>query len=707
MSVIACKHEDLPVIKDVASTDSVSVKPGDTGARINNADDEPQNWLATGRNFEETRFSPLKRITKKTVSRLGLQWSYDLDTDKGQEATSLVVDGVLYTTSAWSKLHAFNAVTGELLWQYDPEVPKKTLVNACCDAVNRGAAYWDGKVYVASLDGRLIAVDAKTGKAVWETLTVDPTMPYTITGAPRAAEGLIFIGNGGGEFGVRGYISAYDATSGEKRWRFYTVPGEPGKKDGEVSDNIHEQLSLDTWSGRWWDKAGGFGGGTVWDSMAYDAEAGLLYFGVGNGSYWNKKYRSGEDNDNLFVASVVAVKASSGEYVWHYQHTPGDAWDYTSTQHMILATLSIDNIDRKVLMQAPKNGFFYVIDRLTGKLITAENYVPVNWAEGIDLKTGRPNIKPQAYYWKTNETWVAFPSPFGGHNWHPMSYSPQSGLVYIPTQEIPGVYRPDNAFKPEPIGLNLALDMRVLALPDDPQAFNAIKNSLKGYLLAWDPVAQKEVWRAPHRGPWNGGVLSTAGDLVFQGDVDGVFNAYNAKTGELLWQFDTGNMISAAPMTYSVGGRQYITVLSGFGTAWSKLAGKLAWDDIGPGQNKSRVLTFALDGKKTLPLMQRELPTLTMMPEQFGTQAMIDEGEKLYHHTCFGCHGAGAVAESLSPPDLRYSGLVHVAAAWKSVVLDGVLSDRGMVGFKENFTDSEAEAIRAYVIARARQSLGK
>lgn len=665
------------------------------------------DWSATGRTPQETRFSPLSSINDANISQLGLQWSFDLDTNKGQEATPLLVDGVLYVTSAWSKLHAFNPVTGELLWQYDPEVPKDTLVKACCDAVNRGAAYFDGKIFFGTLDGRLIAVDAKTGRSVWSTLTVDPTKSYTITGAPRVAEGLVFIGNGGAEMGVRGYITAYDTDTGEKVWRFYTVPGEPGKEDGEVSDAIHKQLAGATWNGEYWNKAGGYGGGTVWDSMAYDPESGYLLFGVGNASYWNKKYRSNGDNDNLFVASIVAVKASTGEYVWHYQATPGDAWDYTSTQHIILTTLTIDGADRKVLMQAPKNGYFYVIDRFTGKLISAENYVPVNWSDGIDLETGRPRIKPEAYYWKNDSIWVATPSPFGGHNWHPMSFSEDTGLVYIPAQEIPGVYKPDDAFKPMPIGLNLGLDMRTLILPDDPETVKAIKSTLKGYLLAWDPVLQEEVWRAPHRGPWNGGVLSTSGNLVFQGDVDGVFKAFNARTGELLWQFDSGNMISAAPITYSVDGVQYVTVLSGYGTAWSKLAGQVSWDDVGPGMNTSRVLTFALGGTATIDIPQRRLPVLGALPEPVDDQDAVSLGEKLYHHSCFGCHGAGAIAESLSPPDLRYSGFLHSKAAWASVVSDGILKDRGMVSFEKNFTPAEVEAIRAYVIQRAHTTLNK
>jgi len=691
---------------DINSNSGEITASSDFGQRIGNADNEPQNWLAHGRNYEETRFSPLNTVNDSNVSSLGLDWFYDLDTDRGQEATSLVVDGTLYVTSAWSKLHAFNAVTGELIWQFDPKVPRETLSKACCDAVNRGAAYWDGTLYLGTLDGRLIAVDAESGKQIWSTNTVDPKMSYTITGAPRVGKGLVFIGNGGSEFGVRGYISAYDANTGEMRWRFYTVPTEPGKSDGVASDTVFEKFAGESWTGDFWNASGGFGGGTVWDSMAFDEELGLLYFGSGNASYWNKHYRSPDDKDNLFVASIIAVKAATGEYVWHYQATPGDAWDYTSTQHMILADLDIGGETRKVLMQAPKNGFFYVLDRTNGQLISAENYVPVNWADGINRETGRPNIRSDAYYWKTNKPWVAFPGPFGGHNWHPMSYSKDTGLVYIPAQEIPAVYQEDKNFKPFPLGVNLALDMRPMILPDDEETVNAIKSTLKGYLLAWDPIAQKEVWRAPHRGPWNGGVLSTAGNLVFQGDVDGVFNAFNAKTGERLWQFDSGNMISAAPMTYAVDGKQYVAVLSGFGTSWSKLASRLAWDDKGPRQNKSRLLVFSLEGNKTLPLLKRKLPVLGQLPEQFASEEQINQGEYLYHRTCFACHGFGAVAEGLNPPDLRYSAMLHSQAVFKAVVLDGALSPKGMVGFAESFSESDAEAIRAYLIERANQSLG-
>lgn len=671
------------------------------GQRIIKADQEPQNWLSTGRNYQETRFSPLTDIDGSNVARLGLQWSYDLDTDRGQESTPIVVDGVVYTTSAWSKIQAFDAVTGKLKWQFDPQVPGATLIKACCDAVNRGAAFWNGKVYVGTLDGRLIAVNAATGKQVWSVVTVDQSKNYTITGAPRIVKGRVIIGNGGADLGrVRGYVTAYDAETGAQDWRFYTVPGEPGKPDGAASDKVLAKLAAKTWSGNWWKDSGGGGGGTVWDSMAYDPDLDLLYLGVGNSSYWNKKYRSPGDLDNLFVASIVAIRPETGEYVWHYQETPGDSWDYTATQHMILADINIAGVVRKVLMQAPKNGFFYILDRATGKLLSAKPYVHVNWAKGIDERTGRPIYNPDALYWKTGKPWISMPGSLGAHSWNPMSYSPRTGLVYIPAQEIGGLYETDPAFTPQAKGVNLGIKLTAFAAPDEPKALAAVRKSLKGYLIAWDPKTQKEVWRAPHSGPWNGGVLSTAGDLVFQGDVDGFFNIYDAKSGRKLWSFDTGSAISAAPVTYSVNGRQYVTVLAGWGTVAAQSTGKLGWDSRGARVNKSRVLTFALDGKQALPARE-PLPSRTLSPPpRFGSADTIKYGEWAYARTCLNCHGGGAVAAGRAP-DLRYSAALGNDDAWKAILIDGALADNGMVSFKEDYTPEQLNAIRAYIVSRA------
>jgi quinohemoprotein ethanol dehydrogenase len=642
------------------------------------------------------------------VGGLKLAWSYDLDTNRGQEATPLVVDGVIYTSSAWSKVQALDGVTGKLLWQFDPKVPGQAAVNACCDVVNRGVAYWDGKVFVGTIDGRLIAIDAKTGRQLWSVVTVDQKKPYTITGAPRIVKGLVMIGNGGAEFGVRGYVSAYRADTGEMAWRFYTVPGDPAHPDNAASDAIMEKLGKKTWDKDHWKISNGNGGGTVWDSMAYDPELDLLYVGVGNASYWPQKYRSpepypGGNNDNLFVASILALRPETGEYVWHYQATPGDQWDYTSTQHMILADLKIAGEVRKVLMQAPKNGFFYVLDRQTGKLISAEAYSKVTWADGVDLKTGRPRIKPEADYSRTGKPWMAIPGPQGAHGWPPMSYSPQTGLVYLPTQEVGFVYELAKDFKPLPRGYNIGADIAVNKLPVDPVKLQKIRESVKGFLTAWDPVKGKAAWRVPMPNAANGGVLTTAGGLLFQGGSSGYFNAYDVRDGKKLWSFDAQSGIVAAPISWSKDGKQYVTVMVGWGTTEGLGVGPINWGKTGPRRNISRVLTFALDGKATLPAIEQGNDHTLSPPLQFADAATIEEGRQIYHRSCYGCHGYGGMSGGVLP-DLRYSGTLADKATWDAVVLDGMLTEQGMVSFRPNYTPAQVDAIRAYVIDQARIS---
>jgi len=684
------------------ATTSVADKNGAATfeTRLAHADNEPENWLSHGRNYSETRYSPLKQINTKTINSLGLAWYYDLDTHRGQESTPLAIDGTLYTTSAWSKVQAFNATTGELLWQYDPEVPGDAAVKGCCDVVNRGAAYWNGHIYVGAFDGRLIALDAKTGKQIWSVMTVDPTLNYTITGAPRVVKGKVIIGNGGAEFGVRGYITAYDAETGNQVWRFYTVPGQPGNKDNAASDSILEKLTQSTWSGKWWTKEGGYGGGTVWDSMAYDADLDLLYVGVGNGSYWNRGVRSPGGGDNLFISSILALKPDTGEYVWHFQEVPGDEWDYTATQHMILTDLNIQGKDRKVLMQAPKNGFFYILDRKTGEFISAKPYTPLNWAIGLNSKTGRPSIKPEARYSKTGKPWLALPGALGGHNWQPMAYNSDTQLVYIPTLEVPGIYKTDPTFKPMAKGVNLGIDLAPFVPPTDKQEITKIKRSLKGRLIAWNPITQEEVWRVNHSGPWNGGVLTTAGGLVFQGDGDGFLSAYNANTGQKLWTFDAQSSIQAPPITYAVNDIQYISLVVGYGGGMPMNAGELLANSEHPKKNKSRVLTFQISASKKLPDRKPLIQPKLTPPPQFGDADAIERGKYYYHSVCSFCHGGGAAGSGLLK-DLRFSGFLTNEDAWKSVVYNGILSSIGMVSFKENFSASQIEDIRAYVINRA------
>ena len=654
------------------------------------------DWPVHGLDPGETRHSPLRSVHAGNVGRMGLAWYADLDTGRGQEATPLVVDGVVYTSSSWSNVYAFDGRTGRRLWKFDARVPGETAARACCDVVNRGVAYWKGRVYVGTLDGRLVALDARNGAVVWSVLTVDTSKPYTITGAPRIVQGKVIIGNGGAEYGVRGYVSAYDAEGGALLWRFYTVPGDPSLP----FENPVLRQAAGTWSGEWWK---GGGGGTVWDSMAYDPQLDLLYIGVGNGSPWNAKLRSPGGGDNLLLSSIVALRPETGEYVWHYQTTPGEMWDYTATQHMVLADLVIDGAVRRVLMQAPKNGFFYVLDRQNGKLLSAAPYVPVNWASGVDIATGRPIVNPAADYAATGQPWIALPGPLGAHNWQPMAFDPASGLVYIPSFELGFAYVADRAFQRRELAVNLGVDLTAASMPEDDAVKRQVLQSVRGHLLAWDPVAQKKVWDVEHPAAWNGGVLATAGGLVFQGDAGGHLSAYASATGKRLWSQATGEGIVAPPITYSVAGEQYVLVLAGWGGVYTLLTGEIARQGSVAGRN-GRLLAFKLDGKQALPVDDRRAAPTAEPPAQFADGATIARGKAVYHRHCGGCHGDAGISGGVLP-DLRTSTAAASAAAWATIVRDGALSARGMIGFASEVSAEEAEAVRAYVIERAHRTL--
>ena len=658
-------------------------------ARLTAADNEPGNWMSQGRTYSEQRFSPLDKINAGNVGALGLTWSFELSTNRGVEATPIVVDGVMYVTSSWSLVYALNAKTGELLWKYDPKVPRETGFHACCDVVNRGVAVWEGKVYVATLDGRLVALDAKTGDAAWSVVTVDQSQPYTITMAPRVIKGKVIIGNSGSEYGVRGYMSAYDAASGKLVWRFYTVPGDPSKP----FENKAMEMAAKTWKGEWW-KFGG--GGSPWDPVSYDPESNLIYFGTGNGLPWDEKARSPGGGDNLFLSSIIAVNADTGAYVWHYQTTPGDSWDFDSTQTLTLADLTINGAPRKVLMQANKNGFMYVLDRLTGKLISAKNFVPVTWAKGVDPATGKPIEIGDPRYTKAPS--VMLPSSFGAHNWQPMSFSPKTGLIYIPGQEVPGVYGTDDKFAFAPGQWNRATDTKLDSLPLDPKARAAMRNSMHGELIAWDPVAQKEVWRATHNDPWNGGTLATAGNLVFQGTANGHFAAYDAANGKPLWTTDTNTATLAGPISYTVDGEQYVAVGAGFGSVFYLAAG-FAVDKMGTPDN-GRILVYKLGGTATLPKPNLTRIDMPKPPTATAASDIVVAGHAKFNRYCLVCHGYNAISGGVIP-DLRYSPLIGSAAGFKDVVLGGSRKDAGMVSFAKVLKDEDAEAIRAYVITEA------
>ncbi|WP_108789031.1 PQQ-dependent dehydrogenase, methanol/ethanol family [Erythrobacter sp. Alg231-14] len=690
---------------DAEFLDGFGSEDGITAAMLTGAGEDHANWITHGRTYSEQRFSPLDAISTENVGELGLAWSADMDTARGQEATPLVMDGKLYLTTAWSKVKAFDAATGEPLWDYDPEVPGETAVRACCDVVNRGLATWGTSLFLGTLDGRLVSLDRDTGAVQWEVQTTDPDQSYTVTGAPRVIDGKIIIGNGGAEFGVRGYVAAYDVSNGEELWRFYTVPdGNEGGESPEYLQQAAETWNTDVLAGS--DAIGG--GGTVWDSMAYDADLDLLYIGVGNGSPWNRAYRSpGEDGtgegDNLYLSSIVAIRPSTGEYVWHYQTTPGETWDFTATQHIILADMEIDGETRQVLMQAPKNGFFYVIDRATGEFISAEPYVDVNWASGIDPETGRPIENPEARVDKTGEPALVTPGALGGHNWHPMAYHPDENLVFIPAFEAGMVYAPQADWKPDRArGFNVGFDLGAGDLPPDLGIRREVAGTLRGMLVAWDPIAQEPRWTVEHPGPWNGGLLATGGGLVFQGTAGSEFNAYDASNGEKLWSFAAQTGVVAPPITYTVNGEQYVAVLAGWGGAYAITVDGSLLAEKAPVRNVSRLLVFKLGATGELPA-ERELASLPLDPPASRASAdTIALGGDKYARYCAVCHAPAAVGSTVLP-DLRRSGTLGNKDAWAAVVHDGILKDNGMVGFSESMSRDEIEAIRAYVIHRANE----
>ena len=691
------------VIKDEISspiTSSSSVGLIDD-KRIIEAESEPENWIAHGRTYEEQRFSPLTKINKESVSDLGLAWYKDMGTNRALEATPIVVDGIMFFTSTWSRVYAVEAKTGETLWSFDPEVPGEWARKACCDIVNRGVAVYQGKVFFASLDGRLFSLNAETGEKIWEVDTItDRTRAYTITGAPRVAKGKVYIGNGGAEYGVRGYVTAYDTETGEQVWRFFTVPGDPslGFEDPAM------EMAAKTWKGtNWWEFGGG---GTVWNSIVYDPDFNNVYLGVGNGSPWTREIRSPGGGDNLFLASIVAVDADTGKYKWHYQTTPEDNWDYTAVQDMALADMEIDGEKKKVLLQAPKNGFFYVIDRSNGKVLRAHPFAAVTWATHVDLETGRPVENPEVDY-SENGSFV-LPGPLGAHNWQAMSVDLDAGLVYIPAQEnaffyaIDENYKKTGIYKRNPGRWNMGIEMSSLAQ-------NVLSNLESmpepgGFLKAFDPLTGETKWSVPIPHYWNGGVLGTAGGLVFQGDALGMFSAYDKETGERLWEFNTYTSMLAPPISFEIDGEQYVSILTGSGGGDLfggeplppiEIQASLTYNNFG------RLLVFKLGGQKELPIPDVRDKTI---PEQVLADASNDQirnGESNYNQYCAVCHGF-VVKSAGGLPDLRKM-TTGTHDLFNKIVLEGILGSNGMAGFADVLSEDDVDNIHHYVRARAHE----
>lgn len=658
-------------------------------AALADANANQGDWLSYGRNYQEDRYSELEQISKETIKDLGLAWTIDLDTKRGIQSTPIVVDGIMFFSGPWSVVYAVDVRKGELIWEYDPKVPRGKAVELCCGVVNRGVTLYKGDIFFGTLDGRLVSIDAADASLNWEVMTVPTDKKYSITGAPRIVKGNVLIGNGGAEMDARGFVSAYNAENGERAWRFYTVPGNP--------NNPFEHPDLEeaakTWTGQWWEQGGG---GTVWDAIVYDPELNLVYIGVGNGTHWNRMIRSPEGGDNLYLSSIVALNPDDGSYQWHFQTTPGDTWDYTATQPIILADIEIGGTSRKVLMQAPKNGFFYVIDRTNGEFIDAKAYSYMNWATGVD-ENGRPIEAPFARYTDGQTYWIT-PGSQGAHNWFPMSYNHKTGHVYIPTGVQAGAYgyNPNLGHNSkEALGGGTGGNVSMTGKLYVPNVFDTNEgapppNVSWGRLIAYDPIAQKEIWGVQQKIHYNGGLLSTATGLLFQGDAEGMFSARDVDNGEALWQFDVRSGVAGSPITYMVDGEQYVTIPVGWGGSQGQSIKAVA--RIHPGT----LYTFKLGGKAEAPEKLPPLPpTFTSKRTEAGPRN-IGNGFDLYTQYCVACHmyngqGGGVIPDLLMASDATIDN-------YHKIILEGALESQGMPNFGEHLTAEDVEDIKSFVL---------
>lgn len=689
------------------------LKPGDLDReRLQSADKEPQNWFTSGRDAGGTYFSPLAQINEKTVGRLGFAWEYDLGTNRGQEATPIVVDGIMYTSGTWGYVYAVDAKSGRELWRFVPQLDPRYSRNPCCDLVNRGVAVWKGLVYVASVDGHLHALRATTGQQLWEVDTlIDHTLPYSSTGTPQIAGNAVVIGNSGGDMGhfaVRGYVSAYDLGSGGFKWRFFTVP--PAR--GQPLENADVAAAEKTWDPRRPRQYNG--GGTAWDGFAYDSDFDLIYAGTGNPAPYDLRELGTAQHDSLYTSSIVALHAISGKLAWYYQETPHDSWDFDASQKMILTTLTLAGRPRKVLMQASKNGFFYVLDRKSGELLSAEKFTFVNWASMVNRKTGRPVLTRQSNWYGSPK--AIYPSAGGAHTWSPMSFDPQTRLVYIPVIDVANVWVDlvhngstthyvDSSFSAGAVTVDDSYDASALEsshgpMPDVVPLRRLRKTALARELIrAWNPSSSKIAWEVETstgmRG-FDGGILSTAGNLVFQGRGAGELWVYRADTGEKLMVIETGSHILAAPMTYAINGEQFVAVQVGYGGAAIMGAPTPPHSAAIKYENVNRILAFKLDGGAVpKPALRTELP-FSEPPAETADKASITAGEIKFNQECSRCHVFGPS----STPDLRRLP-ANIHTAFNDVVLHGALSATGMEGFADILSEGDVNDIHAYIIAES------
>ena len=640
-----------------------------------------ENWFLKGGDFTGQHYSPLNAVNTETVGELGLAWSAELPIPDGVSTTPIVVDGVIYLSGAYSVVVAIDAKTGKMLWQFDPNVREAFVAGAMLSwpaRVNRGVAVLEGRVYLTTADCRLIALDAASGKEVWAKRTCDNEKGFFITDSPYVGGGKIFLGNAGSESeeGDRGYVSAYDANDGSLLWRFYIVPS----ADPAENDTAALKMAAKTWTGETLAKHGG--GGHNWNEMTYDPASNQLFFGTSGAYPYLYHERAPLGGDNLFLSSIVAVDADTGEYRWHYQTVDKDSWDYNATMNIVLADMEIRGDERKTLLIAPKNGFHYTLDRLSGELLAVGKYAKTNWATDIDIETGKPIYDPAGEYWnlEEDETSYIWPNMWGAHNWHPMAYHPKTNLSYIPVVDAPGLV--SGGEEAEAIVMLTEVDGK----PHSP-----------GKLVAMDPTSGNVAWQIDHALPFNGGLMATGGNLLFQGLATGEFQAYAADSGQTLWSVQTGSAINASPATYSLGGTQYVLIPVGSGGGLQFQYPEMHGTEVAKGP--TRLLAFALEGKAEMPVTVSADRPLPQHPDIEASDEAIALGEGVYSSACKICHGSKGVARfGGSVPDLRYA-TEETLAIWDAIVVGGSKAAGGMPAV--GVTAEQSQAVRAYILKQA------